>query len=644
MIKLKNLGVGLKLASGFGLVLVCMVSLGLLAAQNVSTMDKSTDLIVIDAIPVNNVSRDLLLQLVNEETGVRALLATGQEKYMSAYKKGLVGMDEDLAKLEKAYPKHPEIKGLIEDEAKPEIAKIDAIFVSLIAQVKDGHLEEARGRIAEAKATFKTFRDTYAKIVAASDKTIKIARAHSRAAYAQTMQVILGFCAVALILAIATAFAVTRSIVLPIRALSSRLESLQELDLASLRQSLEGLSTGDLTQSAASSTQPMKLDQRDELGQMARTFDEMLKSVEYSVNAFNHARVSLNGIVSEIAKGSQSVAKTSTLLAATAEQTGTASSEIASASEKLALNATNAASIMEELAAQVQEIQFGSGSQTANVTEAAQALAEAEAGIGGVASAAENMAASANEGHHAVTETVAAMGRVQSKVDFSANKVRELDQKGRQIGQIVQSIQTIAEQTNLLALNAAIEAARAGEHGRGFAVVADEVRKLAEQAGHATKEISSLIQSVTSTVAETVAAIEVTTEEVREGAARSTVAGNALETILSCSEEVAARSQEVAALTNHASAKMSSVAEAARINSGSTDEMSVGARRVTESITDVAAISEESAAGAQELTASIQEVANAAVELNSMSANFADLVGKFKIEGEPKLRVVKKAA
>jgi methyl-accepting chemotaxis protein len=644
LLKFKDWKIGVKLAAGFGLVLLCMSGLGSLAVAQAHEMDSDTDRIVSDAIPDNNLARDLLLQLVNEETGVRALLATGDEKYMTAYNSGLDAMGKDLTSIQAYYPAHPEIKELVEQEAKPEIQSVDDTFKSLIDQVRAGQLDQARARIGEAKSQFKQFRETNKKILDLTDQAIAKSRASSQRAYHKTQSLIIGFLAVALAIASLIAFAVTRSIVAPLRRLSDRFESLRAEDLASLQASMNSLAVGDLTVRPNFTTEPMRLASQDEVGNMSRTFDEMLAMLRTSGQSYDAARVALNTMIGNIRVGGEVIANTSESLAATSEQSRTAAREIAKGSESLATSATDTASVMEEFSAQVGLIKEASDLQVSNLGESAHALEDAEQGIGGVANAAERMAASALEGHGAVKETIAVMNRVQNKVDHSATKVRELDEKGRQIGKIVLSIQSIAEQTNLLALNAAIEAARAGEHGKGFAVVAEEVRKLAEQAERSTREIGELINQVTSTVDDTVAAIESTTIEVKEGSERSHRAGESLEQILSCAEEVAARSQEVAALTNHAAASMVGVKGSARENSEATVELEAGAERVGRSVTHVASISEESAASAEELSASIDEVSRAAEQLNTMSADFLAQVSRFKLETDASAVKLKLAA
>ena len=153
----------------------------------------------------------------------------------------------------------------------------------------------------------------------------------------------------------------------------------------------------------------------------------------------------------------------------------------------------------------------------------------------------------AQSGSAIVAETIGGMSGIQQIVSQVSGDVNQLGQRSDEIGEIVAVIRGIAEQTNLLALNAAIEAARAGEQGRGFAVVADEVRKLAEKTGSATGEISQMISAIQQQVRQTVLNMEQSQDEVGAGVSRAEKAGAALVEILASIENVSGMMQQITA-------------------------------------------------------------------------------------------------
>ncbi len=352
-------------------------------------------------------------------------------------------------------------------------------------------------------------------------------------------------------------------------------------------------------------------------------------------NSFATMALGLQGLVRQVSESAKAVAHTSQGLASTAHQISAASVEIAAGSETLADSARETASTIHELSSSAGTVKAGSETQTQIVNEMASSIEQAGAGVANVTRSVHSMGVAAADGNRAVAETVTAMARVSEEVERSTDKVKELDQKGQEIGQIVSAIESIADQTNLLALNAAIEAARAGEHGRGFAVVADEVRKLAEQSSGSTKQIAALIESVRATVHETVTAIQGAQTEVKKGAEKSHLAGQALDEILQAAHAVVENNDQVAKISANIEARMKEISIAAHENLIAAQEMTTGADLVQASIESVAAVSQESAAGAEELSASIEEVGEAARELAQRSNDLQELVATFKIEDAP---------
>ena len=202
-------------------------------------------------------------------------------------------------------------------------------------------------------------------------------------------------------------------------------------------------------------------------------------------------------------------------------------------------------------------------------------------------------------------QALAQMNSIAESVGGTAMKIAELGRSSDQIGRVAGVIDDIADQTNLLALNAAIEAARAGEQGRGFAVVADEVRKLAERTTIATKEIAEMIMTIQEGAKGAVQAMEVGSRQVQEGVASTARSGESLQHIIRMSEDVGSM--------------ISHIATAATEQSGATAE-------VNQSMDQIARLVNESAVSSQESAKACQDLSELALALQNM-------VGSFKLPG-----------
>ena len=269
------------------------------------------------------------------------------------------------------------------------------------------------------------------------------------------------------------------------------------------------------------------------------------------------------------------------------------------------------ASASNQISASVEEMAAGAGEQTQQTAEVAHSIEQMTKTIldntknaSIAAETAKSSGDKARKGGTVVEDTINGMLRIADVVKKSAETVEALGKSSDAIGEIIQVIDDIADQTNLLALNAAIEAARAGEQGRGFAVVADEVRKLAERTTKATKEIAGMIKQIQRVTTEAVESMKQGKIEVDRGKSLADNAGEVLREIISEAEKVT----DVAALVAAAS-----------------EEQSAAAEQISKNIESISAVTQESASGAQ-------QIAKSAEDLNNLTQRLETLIGHFQIE------------
>jgi methyl-accepting chemotaxis protein len=274
-------------------------------------------------------------------------------------------------------------------------------------------------------------------------------------------------------------------------------------------------------------------------------------------------------------------------IAATAEHVASASEEISSSASQQSQGAVNQRDQAAQVATALQEM----SATVLQVSEHSNKAAEA----------ARHASETAHHGGSIVEETLTKMRVIAESVGGTARKMVELGKSSDQIGRIIGVIDDIADQTNLLALNAAIEAARAGEQGRGFAVVADEVRKLAERTTTATKEIARMIKNIQDETKSAVTAMEHGTTQVEEGVVSTVQAGDSLKEIIRMAEQVGEM--------------ISHIATAATQQSSATEE-------VNNNMEQIAKLVKESADGAHQSAKACQDLSELALDLQKMVGNF----------------------
>lgn len=430
----------------------------------------------------------------------------------------------------------------------------------------------------------------------------------------------------ALILAVILANVVGNGIVAPIRGLLGVVSS---------------VASGDLTQQ-------IEVSRKDELGHLSESFNKMVDSMKIMLKQISKLTKELSSSAGELSAASEQIN-------ASSEQSSATISDIAAGITEQNMNIEDVAGTLDNIAVEMEKITSQTNNQSSKSDEISAQVENLFAVVSDVnerskdvSSAIEQSKKTALNGGEAVSQTIAEMEIIRDVVLSSADKIKAFGEKSIQVGEITKVINDISDQTNLLALNAAIEAARAGEHGKGFAVVADEVRKLAERSSKAVNEIAELIASVQKGSAETVQAMEKGTTEVESGVKLAKDAGGALSEIL---ESVDAVSQHMTSVSNSA-VKMEEVArkvyaivneivELIEQTNESTIEVAKSSHSASEDIANVVSISQTNAAATQEIAATSEEqsaaitrVAGWTEKLAIMAQDLEQLIVQFKIGDE----------
>ncbi|WP_407371243.1 methyl-accepting chemotaxis protein [Carnobacterium sp.] len=370
------------------------------------------------------------------------------------------------------------------------------------------------------------------------------------------------------VLSVVVAYLTSNNIVKPLNVVMQRMQS---------------ISAGDL------SSEPLEITEKDETGKLSISMNKMQKTVKSVMKGIAKASEDLSSHSEELNQSASEVKSGS-------EQVAITMQELATGSETQATTASNLAVVMENFTKKVQ-----------STNKNGEKIKDSSMGV----------LSMTTEGKQYMEDTSRQMAKIDEIVQDAVAKMATLDNQTQEINNLVVIIQKIADQTNLLALNAAIEAARAGEHGRGFAVVADEVRKLAEQVAVSIADITGFVEKIQTESKRVSDSLQTGYVEVEEGTSQIAKTGQTF---------------------NQINASVTIMVDGIKGISDNLESIKVNSEIMNSSIEEIASVSEESAAGveqtsaaSQQITSSMEEVAGSSEQLANLAENLTEMVSHFKL-------------
>lgn len=669
--KFKDLYIRTKILIGFSIVL------GLFVILSVGVIISKTNSIntfhwVNHTNEVIAKANLLVKTLVDMETGQRGFLIAGEDEFLEPYTSGKKEFDKIVNELKQTVSDNPvQVKRLenLFEMKEGWLSKVAEFEIQFRRDVNSGKRDmdelialtkEASGKklMDDMRGLITEFTDMEEKL-----NVVRNSEADSASSFLLTFTVVATL--LALILGVIIAFYIADLISKPIKLVAERAEQLQVV-FTNLGSGLESMAQGDLSTEVHKNVKQLELSQKDEIGLMTGSINQMITKASGGIDAYENVRVIFNNVIAEsenlindaknglldnrgnadkfdgvfkdlvnginetldavikpvaegrevleiyangdltkrvegdykgdhqaiknsINKVGESIGGLINKVSEAVMATSSASSEISSSTEQMAAGAQEQSAQSSEVATAVEQMTNTIVETAQNANNAAHASKEAKN---------ESVA-----GVKKVEITKSGMDQIVASTGKTGAIIKNLTGKTEQIGEIAQVIDDIADQTNLLALNAAIEAARAGEQGRGFAVVADEVRKLAERTTTATKEIAETIKTIQIDVNEADESMDYADKAVQEG--------------LELTEQFVVTFNSIVGSVERVSMEIDQVASAS-------EEQSATAEQVSKNIEGINNVTNESAAA-------VQQIANTAEDLNRLTVNLTSLIDQFKV-------------
>jgi methyl-accepting chemotaxis protein len=563
---------GMRLTIGVQILTTCIAIAVIFTGLNIYTYFQMQDIesgymgLVTRSAPLVFDIKDIEAKLNAQSSLVRGYILTGDAKYVESYDISRQEMRKKIADVEKKLTT-PEGKQKV-GELKLTLEEYHKVADQAIVARKNKGQMEALSVVATAGTKIEAAEKSTVSVVNFLMERMDLRVSQNQAASKRVYLVVLTLSGIILLLAIGISIDLARRISRP---------------LASVVAAAEQIASGNLTYKT------IDYHGNDEIKELLVSFTAMAEH--------------LRRLITQVARSAEQLAAASEQLTASAEQSAQASGQVAETVTEVAAGASDQVSSVNQAVAVVKVM--------------ASAIEHIAKNASDVSGKSKDTTRAATAGITTMTEASQQMLLINHSVSQSAQVVQKLGESSKQIGEIVDAISGIAGQTNLLALNAAIEAARAGEQGRGFAVVADEVRKLAEQSQEAAQTIANIVKDIQSETANVVVVMDKGSAEASKGTEIMDATG--------------ARFKEIAGLVNDLNGQIQAISSAAEELSASSEDVVNAVEGVKNVATETAANTQTISASAEEQSASMEEVASSSQALARMAEELQGVVRTFRL-------------
>ncbi|WP_429841068.1 methyl-accepting chemotaxis protein [Brevibacillus sp. FIR094] len=535
-------------------MLLLLVAVAGIGYSQISSIDSRYRTMIEDRINKEMLSKDIIASVSERQKYARGYVIVGDDSYLAGYTKANDSYKELTSELSKM-GMNSEGQKLV-TEMNELHAQHEEIIDRVVALKKQNKVEEYTRLVKdECTPVGEMFIQKAQEFVALEQKLLDLEIAELDSNIQSTKLLVVLLSLLALLTGVGIALMIGRAISRPVLLITHAAEQIAAGNLASA---------------------DIQIKNRDEIGELARHFSQMKHNLQDLLE-----RVSFHS--QQVAASSEELTASSELTRQTAENVSQSIQDIAAGAEQQVNDAENATQIAVSISQVMQQVSM-------SMNHAINSSVEANK--------------TATEGNEVVAKSIEQMNEINQRVSSSTEVVNMLGEKSKEVGSIISIITEIASQTNLLALNAAIEAARAGEQGRGFAVVADEVRKLAEQSAQAASQIASIIGDIQRDTEKAIHVMSQGDVAVKEGVIMIEQAGVAFYKILGVVDEVSKRTQEM---------------------SGQINEANNGTVSVVEFIEGIAHVSRMAAENTQSVVASVQEQTASMEQITTASSTLAEM-------------------